>query len=54
MIFSNYDQICEKIKIDLEDVSRVSIALNAWFNSQKIVYFKVSIYWVNASFQFQE
>ncbi len=29
MIFSNYDEICKKIKQDLKELRRVSITLNA-------------------------
>ena len=33
-----------KIKKDFENVLRILIVLNAWFNSQKIIYLKILIY----------
>ena len=52
MIFSKYDEIQAKIKQDLKESRQISIALNAWFSSQKVVYLRVLIYWMNVTFQY--
>ncbi len=54
MIFLKYDEIQAKIKQDLKESRQISIALNAWSSSQKVVYLKVLIYWMNATFQYRE
>ncbi len=54
MIFSKYDEIQAKIKQDLKESRQISIALNAWFSSQKVAYLRVLIYWMNATFQYDE
>ncbi len=54
IIFSKYDEIQAKIKQDLKESRQISIALNAWFSSQKVAYLKVLIYWMNATFQYHE
>ena len=54
MISFDYDKIRKHIKNDLQNVQRVFIALNVWFNSQKIVFLKMLIYWVNKNFQWQK
>ena len=54
MIFSNYENICTQIKVDLKYIRRDFIALNEWENSQKISYLKILIYWINNNFQHRE
>ena len=54
MIFLKYDEIQAKIKQDLKESRQISIALNAWFSSQKVAYLRVLIYWMNATFQYDE
>ncbi len=54
MILSHYKKICDKIRLNLTELRRVFIALNAWSSSQKVVYLRVLIYWVNVKFQFHE
>ena len=54
MIFSEYDDVCAKIKNDLKDVRQIFIALNAWFSFQKVAYLKVLMYWVDVIFQHRE
>ncbi len=44
MIFLKYDEIQAKIKQDLKESRQISIALNAWFSSQKVAYLRVLIY----------
>jgi len=54
MILSHYKKICDKIRLNLTESRRVSIALNAWFSSQRVAYLRVLIYWVDVKFQFCE
>ena len=54
MILSHYKKICGKIRSNLTESRRVSIALNAWSSSQRVAYLKVLIYWVDVKFQFRE
>ncbi len=54
MILSHYKKICDQIRMNLKELQRVFIALNVWFNSQKVTYLRVLIYWVNVKFQFRE
>ncbi len=54
MILSHYKKICDKIKLNLTESQHVSIALNAWFSSQRITYLRVLIYWINVKFQFRK
>ncbi len=54
MILSHYKKICDKIRSNLTESRRVSIALNAWSSSQRVAYLKVLIYWVDIKFQFRE
>ncbi len=54
MILSHYKKICDKIRSNLTESRRVSIALNAWSSSQRVAYLKVLIYWVDVKFQFRE
>ncbi len=54
MILSHYKKICDKIKLNLTESQHVFIALNAWFNSQRVTYLKVLIYWIDVKFQFRE
>ncbi len=54
MILSHYKKICDKIKLNLTESRRVSIALNAWSSSQRVAYLRVLIYWVDVKFQFRE
>ncbi len=54
MILSHYKKICDKIRLNLTESRRVSIALNAWSSSQRVTYLRVLIYWVNVKFQFRE
>ncbi len=54
MILSYYKKICDKIRLNLKESQRVSIALNAWSSSQRIAYLEVLIYWIDIEFQFRE
>ena len=54
MILSHYKKICDKIRLNLTESRRVSIALNAWSSSQRVAYLKVLIYWINVEFQCRE
>ncbi len=54
MILSHYKKICDKIRLNLTESWRVSIALNAWSSSQRVAYLRVLIYWVDVKFQFRE
>ncbi len=54
MILSYYKKICDKIRLNLTESRRVSIALNAWSSSQRVAYLRVLIYWVDVEFQFRE
>ncbi len=54
MILSYYKKICDKIRLNLTESWHVSIALNAWFSSQRVTYLRVLIYWVDVKFQFRE
>ena len=54
MIFSYYKKICDKIRLNLTESQRVSIALNAWSSSQRVAYLRMLIYWVDVKFQFRE
>ncbi len=54
MILSHYKKICDKIRLNLTESRRVSIALNAWSSSQRVAYLKVLIYWIDVEFQFRE
>ncbi len=54
MILSYYKKICDKIRLNLTESRRVSIALNAWSSSQRVAYLRVLIYWVDVKFQFHE
>ena len=54
MILSNYDEICEKIKVDFKISQRVFLTLNEWTNSQKVAFLKVMMYWVDDNFQYRE
>ncbi len=54
MILSHYKKIYDKIRLNLTESRRVSIALNAWSSSQKVAYLRMLIYWVNVEFQFRE
>ncbi len=54
MILSHYKKICDKIRLNLTESRRVSIALNAWSSSQRVAYLRVLIYWVDVKFQFHE
>ncbi len=54
MILSHYKKIYNQIRMNLKESQRVFIALNMWFNSQRVAYLKVLIYWVNVEFQFRE
>ena len=40
--------------MNLKELQRVFITLNAWSSSQRVAYLKVLIYWVNVKFQFRE
>ncbi len=54
MILSHYKKIFDKIRLNLTESWRVFIALNTWFSSQRVMYLKVLIYWINIKFQFHE
>jgi len=54
MILSHYKKICNQIRMNLKESQHVFIALNAWFNSQRVTYLKMLIYWVDVEFQFRE
>ncbi len=54
MILLYYKKICDKIRLNLTESQRVSIALNAWFSFQRVTYLKVLIYWIDVEFQFRE
>ncbi len=54
MILSYYKKICDKIRLNLTESQRVSIALNAWSSSQRVAYLRMLIYWVDVKFQFRE
>ncbi len=54
MILSHYKKICDKIRLNFTESWYVFIALNAWSSSQRVVYLKVLIYWVNVEFQFHK
>ncbi len=54
MILSYYKKICDKIRLNLKESQRVSIALNAWSSSQRVAYLEVLIYWIDIEFQFRE
>jgi len=54
MILSHYKKICDKIRLNLKESQRVSIALNAWSSSQRVAYLEVLIYWIDIEFQFRE
>ncbi len=43
-----------KDKARFKESRQIFITLNAWFNSQKVTYLKVLIYWMNATFQYHE
>ena len=53
-ILSKYAQVCEKIRKNSKSVQRVSIALDAWSNFQKIAFLGMLVYWVNDTFQHRE
>ena len=54
MVFSDYDAVCEQIKLDLQDSGRVSLALDVWTSPQSVAYLGVLTYWVNSQYQLQE
>ncbi len=54
IILSHYKKICDKIRSNLKESQRVSIALNAWSSSQRVAYLEVLIYWIDIEFQFRE
>ncbi len=54
MILSHYKEICDQIRLNLKESQCMFIALNVWFNSQRVAYLKVLIYWIDIKFQFHE
>ncbi len=54
MILSHYKNIYNQIRMNLKESQHVFIALNVWSSSQRVMYLRVLIYWVNVKFQFYE
>ncbi len=54
MTLSHYENICDKIRSDLTEPQRVSIALDAWSSPQRVAYLGVLVYWIDNKFQFRE